>query len=463
MSETDTILIVDDEVDLLHGLERTLSMDIDCRILLAENGPEALNLLQTNTVDLVLADINMPGMDGLELLAAVKDLDPAITVIIMTAYGTIEKAVEAIKGDAYDFIQKPFDDERLIHILKKGLERNRLVRENARLLKQVREQTPVVDIVGKSRPMVRVLDAIQMLARTDVTVLVLGETGTGKDLAARAIHGFSNRKEKPLVTVNCPAAPENLLESELSGYVKGAFTNAGDGKRGLFEKAHAGTIFLDEIGDLSSAVQTKLLRVLQEKEIKPLGSNTSRNVDVRIIAATNRDLASAMESGQFREDLYYRLNVATLAMPSLNDMPEDIPLLVEHFLEKAAQEQGMTRKQVSPEVMNYLLAREWPGNVRELENTLLGWCAMSPADMIQPAVLPVDMKPCLQPGNGTSLERPYKELKDAAIESFTIDYLTRLLQHTRGNITQAAQISGIKRQSLQKIIKRYSISVEQFR
>ena len=210
-------------------------------------------------------------------------------------------------------------------------------------------------------------------------------------------------------------------------------------------------------------MQTKLLRVLQEKEIKPLGSNTSRNVDVRIIAATNRDLASAMESGQFREDLYYRLNVATLAMPSLNDMPEDIPLLVEHFLEKAAQEQGMTRKQVSPEVMNYLLAREWPGNVRELENTLLGWCAMSPADMIQPAVLPVDMKPCLQPGNGTSLERPYKELKDAAIESFTIDYLTRLLQHTRGNITQAAQISGIKRQSLQKIIKRYSISVEQFR
>jgi len=463
LSETDTILIVDDELELLSGLERTLTMDIDCRVLQAENGLDALALLQSNTVDLVLADINMPGMDGLELLGAVKSLDPAITVIIMTAYGTIEKAVEAIKGDAYDFIQKPFDDERLIHILRKGLERNRLVRENARLLKQVREQAPVADIVGKSRPMIGVLDAIQMLAQTDVTVLVLGETGTGKDLAARAIHGFSNRKEKPLVTVNCPTVPENLLESELFGYVKGAFTNAGDSKRGLFEKAHEGTIFLDEIGDLSSTLQTKLLRVLQEKEIKPLGSNTSRTVDVRIIAATNRDLASAMESGQFREDLYYRLNVATLAMPPLNDMREDIPLLVEHFLEKAAQEQGMTRKQVSPEVMNYLLAREWPGNVRELENTLLGWCAMSAGDTILSTVLPVDVKPCLQSGSGTSLERPYKELKEDAIESFTIDYLTRLLQHTRGNITQSAQISGIKRQSLQKIIKRYDISVDQYR
>ena len=460
---TDTILIVDDEVDLLRGLERSVASEIDCRVLLSENGQDAIEKINTRTIDLVLADINMPGMDGLELLSRVKASDPAISIIIMTAYGTIEKAVEAIKKGAYDFIQKPFDDERLIHILKKGLERNRLVRENARLLKKIQEHEPVADIIGKSKPITSALSTIQMLAQTDVTVLVLGETGTGKDLAARAIHKLSNRREKSLVTVNCPALPENLLESELFGYVKGAFTNAAEDKKGLFEQAQGGTIFLDEIGDLTNTVQTKLLRVLQEKEIMPLGSNISRKVDVRIIAATNRDLASAMETGQFREDLYYRLNVATLTMPSLSATCEDIPLLVEHFLEKAAQEQGINRKKVPTELMNYLLNREWPGNVRELENTILGWCAMTPDDSISLQVIPVDMQPCLQQAEETSFKRPYKELKDAAIERFTVNYLNQLLEHTGGNISLAAQISGIKRQSLQKIIKRYKVPVERFR
>lgn len=459
----DTILIVDDEVDLLHGLERTITMDVDSRVLLAENGERALNIVETEPVDAVLADINMPGMDGISLLRAIKSKDPSITVIIMTAYGTIERAVEAIKAGAYDFIQKPFDEERLIHLIKKGLERNRLVRENARLVQKLCEQEPFENMVGRSKPMFTVYNAIQMLANTDVTVLILGETGTGKDLAAYAIHAASKYRRKPMVTVNCPALPENLLESELFGYAKGAFTNADEDKMGLFEKANGSTIFLDEIGDLTPSVQTKLLKVLQDKEIKPLGSNTSRRVDVRIIAATNQDLEQKMADHLFREDLFYRLNVGNLTMPPLRETRDDIPLLVEHFLEKVACEQNTPPKEISPEVINYLMAKDWPGNVRELENTIRRWCAMTAAPAITSDILPSDEQTFRTILNDDDLRRSYKELKDQAIETFTLDYLYRLLEHTGGNITLSARISGIKRQSLQKIIKRYNVSMDQFR
>ena len=463
MKMADTILIVDDEVDLLHGLERTITMDVDSRVLLAENGERALNIVETEPVDAVLADINMPGMDGISLLRAIKSKDPSITVIIMTAYGTIERAVEAIKAGAYDFIQKPFDEERLIHLIKKGLERNRLVRENARLVQKLCEQEPFENMVGRSKPMFTVYNAIQMLANTDVTVLILGETGTGKDLAAYAIHAASKYRRKPMVTVNCPALPENLLESELFGYAKGAFTNADEDKMGLFEKANGSTIFLDEIGDLTPSVQTKLLKVLQDKEIKPLGSNTSRRVDVRIIAATNQDLEQKMADHLFREDLFYRLNVGNLTMPPLRETRDDIPLLVEHFLEKVACEQNTPPKEISPEVINYLMAKDWPGNVRELENTIRRWCAMTAAPAITSDILPSDEQTFRTILNDDDLRRSYKELKDQAIETFTLDYLYRLLEHTGGNITLSARISGIKRQSLQKIIKRYNVSMDQFR
>ena len=460
---TDTILIVDDEPDLLLGLERTLAAEIDCRILLAQNGADAIEKIKNNAVDLVLTDINMPGMNGLTLLNEIKVMDPAITVVIMTAYGTIERAVEAIKGDAYDFLQKPFEDAHLFHLLKKGLERNRLVRENARLMERVRENAPLSDMVGKSPPMIKVFNTIQMLAQTDVTVLILGETGTGKDLAARAIHRLSKRKEGPMVTVNCPALPENLLESELFGHLKGAFTNADNNKAGLFEQADCGTIFLDEIGDLSNAVQTKLLRVLQEKEIRPLGSNVSRKVDVRIISATNQDLQKKMREGRFREDLFFRLNVGRLAMPSLDETREDIPLLAEHFLIEFAREQDMAPKHMSPELLNYLLERKWPGNVRELENTIRNWCVMSPGETLGPALLPEGVKPLASICGSDEISRPYKDLKEKAIQKFTLSYINRLLEHTGGNITLSAQISGIKRQSLQKIIKRYKVPIERFR
>ena len=287
---TDRILIAEDEVDLLHGLGRTIAMEIDCDIQLVQNGRDALEIIQRQPVDLLLTDIRMPDMDGMELLKRTRAVDPYITVVIMTAYGTIEQAVEAIKGGAYDFITKPFEEQQMLHLLAKGLERNRLIRENQRLQQQMAARPSFQGMIGASPAMTTVFDTIQMLGRTDVTVLIRGESGTGKEMAARAIHALSRRRNREMVTVNCPALPENILESELFGYRKGAFTNATRDKAGLFAKAEGSTIFLDEIGDLSAPLQTKLLRVLQEKEIRPLGDNRTTTVDVRIMASTNQDL-----------------------------------------------------------------------------------------------------------------------------------------------------------------------------
>ena len=458
-----TLLIVDDEPDLLVGLERTVKMDMDCRVLTAGSGAQALELVRQEPVDVVLADICMPEMDGLQLLAAIREINLGITVIIMTAYGTIERAVEAIKAGAYDFIQKPLDEERLLHLLRKGFELNRLVRENRRLMEKICEKAPFENIVGHSRPMQEVLSRIQMLARTNVTVLILGETGTGKELAAQAIHGLSPRRDNPMVTVNCPALPESILESELFGYRKGAFTNATENKKGLFDEAHGSTIFLDEIGDLSLPLQTKLLRVLQDKMVQPLGATAAHKVDVRIIAATNQNLPAKIRDHKFREDLYYRLNVAALTMPPLAAMREEIPLLAEHFLEKIACEQNAPPKSLSPEAMGYLLEKEWPGNVRELENTIRGWVAFSPGPVITPEVLPETAGGQTLKIGENDITRPYKELEAEAIEAFTLDYLHRLSQRTRGNVSLSAEISGINRQSLQKIINRYKVPMEDFR
>jgi DNA-binding NtrC family response regulator len=468
----DVILIVEDEIDLLHGLQRTIAMEIDCEVLIADNSYDALKILKEKSVDVVLADIRMPDMDGMELLRETMKIDPSITVVMMTAYGSIEQAVQAIKDGAYDFITKPFDGEQMIHLLRKGLERNRLVRENALLREQVRNQVSFQDMVGKSAKMHKVFETIQILARTDVTVLILGESGTGKEMAARAVHGLSKRHHHSMVTVNCPALPENILESELFGYRKGAFTNAVSDKKGLFEEADGSTIFLDEIGDLSLSLQTKLLRVLQEKEIKLLGDNKTRKVDVRIIASTNQDLKKKMDHGTLREDLYYRLNVATLTMPPLREMKEDIPLLAEHFLKKAARELDVPRKKLTLQAMNELLARDWHGNIRELENTIRGITAMCPGVTVDvnnlPLCEPSERIPGLTYSQNISMEDmdlslPYKALKNRLLEEFTTTYISNLLERTNGNVTLAAETSGIKRQSLQKIIKKYKIDTESFR
>ncbi len=460
----ETILIVDDEADLLAGLKRTIEITLGCRVLTAQSARAALHVLTKDIVDLVMADIRMPEMDGMKLLESALRDDPNLTVVIMTAYGSIEKAVEAIKFGAYDFIQKPFDEKRLLHLLRNSLERNRLVRENERLARKIKSIEPFENIVGRSQPMQEIFRTIEMLARTDVTVLILGETGTGKELAAKAIHAKSSRSRKPFVTVNCPALPENILESELFGYKKGAFTNAGQEREGLLVSADGGTVFLDEIGDLPTSLQTKLLRFMQDQTIKPLGGTESVQVNVRIIAATNQDLIRKMGDHTFREDLYYRLNVASLVMPRLDHIREDIPLLMDHFLTKVSIEQEATKKELAPEVVRYLIEKDWPGNIRQLENTIRGWCAVTAGDTITGRRIPgaVSFQTSAVPQE-TDVSKPYKKLKAAAIHTFTVEYLRQLLAHTQGNITLSAKISGIKRQSLQKIIKRYDISVESYR
>lgn len=460
---TDRILIAEDEIDLLTGLARTIEMEIDCDIQLAENGRAALEIIKDQSVDLLLSDIRMPDMDGMSLLKHTHAHDPYITVVMMTAYGSIEQAVTAIKNGAYDFITKPFEEQQILHVITKGLERNRLIRENLRLQKQMPGRQSFQGMVGAAPSTVQAFDTIQMLSRTDVTVLIRGESGTGKEMAARAIHALSRRQSREMITVNCPALPKSILESELFGYKKGAFTNATHDKTGLFAEAHGSTIFLDEIGDLSASLQTKLLRVLQEKEIKPLGDNRTQKVDVRIMASTNQDLERKIRDGSFREDLYYRLNVAHLDLPPLNQRKEDIPLLVDHFLKTAAQELGTTVKSVTPQVLEQFLAHAWPGNVRELENTIQGLTAMVKGDAIEPSHLPVFKgRPCPE-NDSLEMQLPYKELKEQLLERFTTRYVNQLLKETGGNVTEAADRSRIKRQSLQKIFKRYGIDPSQFR
>ncbi|MEN8244091.1 MAG: sigma-54 dependent transcriptional regulator [Thermodesulfobacteriota bacterium] len=459
----DRILIAEDEIDLLHGLKRMITMEVECEVLTAANASGAIEFVRHSSIDLLLSDIRMPDMDGLSLLKEVKKIDPAITVIMMTAFGSIELAVQAIKDGAYDFIRKPLDEKKLFHLLKKGLERNRLVRENRRLMKRVREKAPFHHMVGQGEAMRKVFRTIQTVAQTNITVLLLGQSGTGKEMAARAIHDLSDRCHHNLVTVNCPALPEHILESELFGYRKGAFTNAAADKIGLFEAAHQGTIFLDEIGDLSFSLQTKLLRAIQEKEIKPLGDSQTRKVDVRIIASTNQDLSKKIADGTFREDLYYRIKVATLVMPPLGERREDLPLLVDHFLSKIADELGVEKKRISTEALNTLLNRTWLGNVRELENTIHSLSVMvSGATITADDIPPREVSPVPRPEK-LNLDEPYKLFKDGIIEKFSVVYINNLLVKTQGNIALAARTSGLKRQSLQKIIKRYQIDPEKFR
>ena len=377
-----SILVVDDEIDMQQLLKRSLEPDLGCRVETASSGEMALQMLAESRFDLVLADIKMPGMDGLELLELIKREIPDVTVVMMTAYGSIDTAVEAIKNGAYDFITKPFDRDELVIRLEKALERSTLLKENIRLQKECRDIHMFQDLVGKSNRMKQVYETIQTVAKTDLTVLITGETGTGKDLAARAIHALSHRNRNPFVVVNCPTVPENILESELFGYKKGAFTHATQNRAGLFQEAHKGTIFLDEIGDISPTIQTKLLRVLQEKEIKPLGDTKSISVDVRIIASTNQNLVEKISKNEFREDFYYRLNVLSIKLPALREHPEDILLIANHLLKKHCAELNRPLKKLSPELIEIFLKKTWVGNVREMENVIIHGILFSGTDEI---------------------------------------------------------------------------------
>lgn len=466
------ILIVDDEKDMRTGLQRVLNRKIPrTSTVICSGAEEALEIIQDTSFDLALIDIKMEGMSGLDLLVELKEADPWITVIMMTGYGSIEMAVEAIKGGAYDFISKPFDNEMLCRVVRKGLERNRLIRENHFLRQKVKDSGEDIGFVGSSPAMRDFLYNMGIVAKSSYTTLVRGESGTGKELTARAIHQLSSRRDRPLVMVNCPAIPEHLIESELFGHTKGAFTDATQAKKGLFAESDGGTICLDEVGDLPLATQSKLLRVLQEHEIRPVGGAREKKIDVRIVALTNLDLEQMIAEKRFREDLFYRLNVVTLAPPSLRDMREDIPELIHHFTLKVCEELGSLPKSFCQRAVSALVERSWPGNVRELQNVVRRVVMFSPGQVIQLDDLNfVENPPPLNRSGSEvflspsiSSDMTYKDAKQELVDSFTIRYIASLLERTKGNVSKGADIAGLSRAALQKIMKRLGIRASEYR
>lgn len=471
MSEVN-ILIVDDERDMRTGLQRVLNRKLpEVSVTTCGNGLEALNALQEKSYALALLDIKMEGMNGLELLAELRMCDPWMTIIMMTGYGTIEMAVEAIRTGAYDFISKPFENQALLRVVRKGLERNQLIRENLYLREKVQKGSNDTGFIGSSATMQNFLYQLETVAQSNYTTLVRGESGTGKELTARALHQLSSRRDKPLVMVNCPAIPENLLESELFGHVKGAFTDAAQNKKGLFAEADGGTICLDEIGDLPIQIQSKLLRVLQEQEIRPLGSSQDQKVDVRVVALTNLDLEQMIKEKLFREELYYRLNVVTLNTPSLRELRDDIPELIHHFTLKVCKELDVPPKTFCQRAVSSLTERQWPGNVRELQNMVRRVVMFSSGQVIQLDDINFIENPSQVDGAIRSqlhslfiaAETTYKDAKQDVLDTFTTKYISSLLQKTHGNVTKSAEISGLSRAALQKIMKRLEIHACEYR
>lgn len=442
------ILIVDDEPIVRESLGNWFREESYC-VDVAASGKEALEKLTEQDWDIFLLDIKMPGMDGLELQRKIKEIHPEATIIIMTAYASVETAVEAMKQGAYDYIVKPFDPDDLERLIHKATERKRLVSENIQLRRKIDEMSRFHEIIGQSAAMRRVLEQVSLVAQTDTTVLIRGESGTGKELIARAIHAHSHRRYMPILVVNCGALAEGVLESELFGHEKGAFTGAHYRRKGKFEMADGGTLFLDEIGDVSLKTQVDLLRVLEEKQICRVGGNTMIPVDFRLIAATNKNLEALVAEGRFREDLYYRLNVFSIAIPPLRERRDDIPLLVSHFLRKYGQSMNKPITGVSPAAMELLISYEWPGNVRELQNAIERAVLVCKTPEIQPSDLP------LQVSNSSGVS-PGKSL--AEMERF---HIGRTLRETGWNISQAARLLGIDRVTLYNKIKKYQLKPEQ--
>jgi two-component system, NtrC family, response regulator AtoC len=440
-----TILVVEDEPKMLRLLELNLSGE-GYSVQSATDAESALKLLRQEKIDLVLTDLRLPGMDGLEFLQAVKRANAHLPVIMMTAYGTVETAVEAMKAGASDYVLKPFSIEEIKLLVRKELDIHRLREENISLREAVGKRYEFRNIVARGPKMQEVLATVERVAPTNSTVLLGGESGVGKDLIARAIHQHSRRASGPFVKINCTAIPENLLESELFGYEKGAFTGAVTSKPGKFELADKGTIFLDEIGDVPPAIQVKLLRVLQEREFERLGGTKTLKVDVRVVAATNQDLRAALEQGTFREDLYYRLNVVPISLPPLREHKEDIPYLVDHFLERFARESGKPIQGVTPAALKLLMDFHWPGNVRELENILERAVALSTGTTIDAADIRLDLSPS-KPGREAAGSLPFPP-EGMTLEQFEDDIIKEAVRRANGNKSQAARLLGLSRNAL---------------
>ena len=453
---TKRVLIVDDEPNLRRMLEVLLARE-GYQVAGVDGGAAALAALAAQPADLVLTDLRMPGMDGMELLSKLREMGSMATVIVMTSYGSTEAALAAMKAGAYDYISKPFQPDEIVLTLRKAEERERLRRENEALRRTLRAEHGFGRIVHASAVMGEVLRTAEKVAAYKSTVLLTGESGTGKELVARAIHLASPRAERAFVAVNCGAIPEALLESELFGHVKGAFTDAVRDRQGLFEEADEGTLFLDEIGEIPLQLQVKLLRALQEEEVRRVGGNREVRVSVRVIAATSRDLAAEITAGRFREDLFYRLNVLQVVLPPLRERREDIPLLVAHFLEKANRRLDTRILGVSAEAMALLDAYRWPGNVRELENVMERALVLADGETVLPGDLPERVRgqanaPVPPPSAGEedlSLKRAIRELEER--------YIRRALQRTRGNRTRAAEILEISARALLYMLKELDI------
>jgi DNA-binding NtrC family response regulator len=439
------VLIVDDEKHQRDILQMILESE-GYESVSARNGRHALQTLRDQAFDVVLTDLKMPDMSGIDLLPALLKAQPGLCVILMTAHGSIGSAVDAMRKGAFDYLTKPLEKDELLVVLGKGMERSRLVRENRLLKEQLRDRFRLENIVGTHGSMQDVFRIVHKVAASTSTVLIYGESGTGKELIARALHQESERKQRPFYAVNVAALPESILEAELFGHEKGAFTGAEARKIGLFEQANGSTLFLDEVGDLKRDLQVKLLRTLQEREILRVGGTERVKVDVRIVAATNHDLESAVREGRFREDLYYRLNVITIALPPLRERRTDIPLLVEHFVDKHGG--GDRKRSVSEEALKVLVNYDWPGNVRELEAVIERSLLLAEGDVIQPADLPPAVRAGItHRGRGpAALEIPEAGIDLEGVERALI---ARALEKTAGNVSRAARLLGLSRRTLQ--------------
>lgn len=462
-----SILALDDEHDMLALLGRIISEKSSHELTTLSDSQQLTQLLEQKSFDVVLTDLKMPGKSGMQVLEEIKQKNPRTAVIIMTAYGTIESALQATRKGAFDYITKPFRKERILHVIEQALNWQRLQQENIFLRQKLEEKMTLPTLVGSTPPMQSLCEQVQKVAKTAATVLITGDSGTGKELVARALHAQSARSAQQFIPIDCSTIPESIIESELFGHVKGSFTGAIRNKKGMVEEANHGTLFLDEIADLNPTMQVKLLRLLQEGEYKVVGSNVISKADIRFIAATNQNLGEKIKKGEFREDLFYRLNVINIRLPSLVERREDIPLLVSHFLDKYNSLYGKSVRKISDDLMQDMLGRDWPGNVRELEHTIERGVIMAAGECLEISDISasgVTLKsPPQEVGDPELFAMPFKEAKDMLIDRFHSEYISRVLSRNAGNVSKAARESGLKRQYLHRLMRENRLDSKSFK
>jgi len=457
MNNDEKILVIDDEEDMLENCARILKRN-NYECITTSNALEASELVSKEKPAIVITDLMMPGKDGMELLKELRDIDPSLIVIVFTAYASVSAAVDAMKEGAFDFIPKPFSADQLVVSINRAIKQRRLEKENENLRTQIESTYGFDKMIGNSNAITKVFDFIKKVARTEANILIYGESGTGKELTARSLHLNSNRKDNAFVPVDCVALSENLLESELFGHEKGSFTGAHAAKSGLFEVADTGTIYFDEIAKMNVATQSKLLRVLQEKQFRRVGGNSLINVDIRVISTTNIDLNKAISDGNFLEDLFWRLNVITIELPPLRERKEDIELLTHHFMKIYSEKNNKNIKGIKKETIDMMTKYNWPGNVRELQNVIERATSLTESSYINPADLPKHMFADSDEGDYMK-HLSFKAAKKKWLESFEKKYFTDMLNESRGNISKAARKAGIDRKTVYRIMKKHGLEI----